>query len=254
MEERYARNRIYLSEDEQSKLKKIRLLLGGAGIGSVVAECALRLGIENITIVDGDVVEISNLNRQNYTGEDLGKFKAESLYERLKLINPSACLHFVNEYISRDNVNQIVENHDIAINALDFKSDIPFVFDECCRQHKIPVLHPYNLGWGGFVTVVKPDTPPLSSLTKGDFTDFELKMADYVCGYSAFWNIPENRWINRIVEAYRTEQETLSPPQLSIGSWLAAGICTKVIVDLALGREVKTYPKFYLYSPLSDRT
>jgi tRNA A37 threonylcarbamoyladenosine dehydratase len=62
MEERYARNRIYLSEDEQSKLKKIRLLLGGAGIGSVVAECALRLGIENITIVDGDVVEISNLN------------------------------------------------------------------------------------------------------------------------------------------------------------------------------------------------
>jgi len=38
-------------------------LLGGAGIGSIIAECALRFGFENIVIVDGDRVELSNLNR-----------------------------------------------------------------------------------------------------------------------------------------------------------------------------------------------
>ena len=52
--ERYNRNRIYVSEDEQEKVRETRILLGGAGIGSIIAECALRFGFENIVIVDGD--------------------------------------------------------------------------------------------------------------------------------------------------------------------------------------------------------
>jgi len=66
MEERYIRNRIYVSDDEQEQIRTTRLLVGGAGIGSVIAECALRFGFEDIVIVDGDKVELSNLNRQNY--------------------------------------------------------------------------------------------------------------------------------------------------------------------------------------------
>lgn len=54
--ERYSRNRIYVSEEEQERIKQVRILLGGAGIGSIIAECALRFGFENITIVDGDKV------------------------------------------------------------------------------------------------------------------------------------------------------------------------------------------------------
>lgn len=67
MDEKYSRNRIYVNESEQKLIKNYRILLGGAGIGSIIAECALRFGFENITIVDGDRVEESNLNRQNYT-------------------------------------------------------------------------------------------------------------------------------------------------------------------------------------------
>jgi len=65
MDKRYSRNRIYVTLEEQEKIKRYRILLGGAGIGSIIAECALRFGFENITIVDGDRVELSNLNRQN---------------------------------------------------------------------------------------------------------------------------------------------------------------------------------------------
>ena len=64
-------------------------MLAGSGIGSNIAECALRFGFENITVVDGDVVELSNLNRQNYTEENLSEYKAEALYNRLKSINPN---------------------------------------------------------------------------------------------------------------------------------------------------------------------
>ena len=82
LEERYSRNRIYVTPEKQRMIKDYRILLAGAGIGSIIAECALRFGFENITIVDGDVVELSNLNRQNYTVADIGKFKAEALKER----------------------------------------------------------------------------------------------------------------------------------------------------------------------------
>ena len=72
MEERYSRNRLYVSKREQNIIKDYKIFLGGAGIGSIVAECALRFGFEHITIVDGDKVEESNLNRQNYTEKDIG--------------------------------------------------------------------------------------------------------------------------------------------------------------------------------------
>ncbi|WP_375379286.1 ThiF family adenylyltransferase [Chryseobacterium luquanense] len=51
------------------------MILAGSGIGSNIAECALRFGFENLTIVDGDRVEFSNLNRQNYTYEDVSTYK-----------------------------------------------------------------------------------------------------------------------------------------------------------------------------------
>ena len=51
--------------------------MAGAGINSVIAECALRFGFETITIVDGDKVRIEDLSRQNYTHADKGKYKAE---------------------------------------------------------------------------------------------------------------------------------------------------------------------------------
>ena len=54
MEKMYSRNRIYIKPDEQEKIKHFRVLLGGAGIGSIIAECALRMGFETITIIDGD--------------------------------------------------------------------------------------------------------------------------------------------------------------------------------------------------------
>ena len=102
MEDRYSRNRLYVSESEQNMVKEYRIFLGGAGIGSIVAECALRFGFEHITIVDGDKVEKSNLNRQNYTDNDIGRYKAECLAERLLSINPNAQIDYHTEFLTPD--------------------------------------------------------------------------------------------------------------------------------------------------------
>ncbi|MDE7413163.1 MAG: ThiF family adenylyltransferase [Muribaculaceae bacterium] len=249
---RYNRNRIYVGEEEQEKVRETKILLGGAGIGSIIAECALRFGFEDIVIVDGDKVELTNLNRQNYENRDIGKYKAECLAKRLKRINPKANIQFHNAYIDKDNVRELLNGVKIAINALDFKSEIPFVFDELCSERKIPVLHPYNFGWGAFLTIVKPGSYQLKELSE-EWSGFELKMAEFVARYCMFWNIP-NRWLDEVIDAYKRESEGLPPPQLSIASWVVAGHCVNAIFDIITGKEVKYFPKFYFSSLRCDIT
>lgn len=178
MEDLYSRNRFYITQKEQELIRNTRLLFGGAGIGSNIAECALRFGFERITLIDGDKVEMSNLNRQNYQRSDIGKYKAEALADRLLKINPDADIKFHCEYISEDNISRLVDNCDIAVNALDFRNDIPLKFDERCRAMNVPILHPYNFGWGGLLMIVTPDSLPISSIMKNSNpARFELEMA-----------------------------------------------------------------------------
>lgn len=251
METRYSRNRIYVREDEQEKIKNYRIFLGGAGIGSVIAECALRFGFENITIVDGDNVELSNLNRQNYTENDLGNPKAEALAKRLLQINPQANIKVHNGFIDANNLHALLQGHDVAINALDFATDVPFLFDTACQQYSIPVLHPYNIGWAGLVTVVAPDGQQLKVISE-DEKGFEVKMVQYVSNYLKFWADPQE-WIDKIILEYRNEKNILPPPQLSVASWIVAGQCTHIIYNLATGKAVKKFPKFYLSSIIDDK-
>lgn len=250
MEERYSRNWIYVSEAEQNLLKKYRIILGGAGIGSIIAECAIRFGFESITIVDGDRVELSNLNRQNYDMLDVGKYKAECLSKRLLNINPSASINYHNCFINKDNVESLIRDHDVAINALDFTSDIPFVFDNICEKFNISVLHPYNFGWAGFLTIVKPDGIKLSQLASTP-ERFDLEVAKYVTHYGNFWNMPKN-WLEQVIDTYQKEYGISLVPQLSVGSWIAAGHCVHALYNLATGRELKFFPKFYLSSIFYD--
>ena len=70
----------------------------GAGLGSNIAETLLRIVSETITLVDGDVVEENNLNRQNYTEEDLGIPKVEALKKRLLNISPKAQISTINTF------------------------------------------------------------------------------------------------------------------------------------------------------------
>jgi molybdopterin/thiamine biosynthesis adenylyltransferase len=247
---RYARNRFYVTDEEQERVKNCRILFGGVGIGSIVAECALRFGFENITVVDGDKVELTNLNRQNYTEEDVGKPKAETLAKRLRQINPDANIRFYNCFIDQMNAEEILDECDIAVNALDFTSRIPFVFDEICCKKNIPVIHPYNVGWAGLVTVTVPEGQSLSFL-QNNCEGFELKMVEYVAQYSTFWHDPK-KWLDAILERYKKEQGTLPLPQLAVASWIAAGFCTQIMYHLATGKAIKVFPKFYFASVLSD--
>ncbi|VXB79112.1 conserved hypothetical protein [Flavobacterium sp. 9AF] len=247
MEKRYSRNRLYITQEEQEIIKDYPILLGGSGIGSVIAECALRLGFENITIIDGDQVELTNLNRQNYTEEDISADKTMALQKRLEAINSNAKITVHTTFLTSENVEEYVRGSKIAINALDFSSDVPLVFDRICQAQGIPILHPYNLGWAGLVSVIASDSLSLSSLEKSEENFNEVNMVEYATKYLRFWGNPQE-WLENIIQEYKNEVEILPPPQLAIGSWMVASMCSQILFDIATGKEVKKFPEFYFSS------
>lgn len=241
----YRRNYLYISDENQRKIANCRILIGGCGLGSVIAECALRLGFENICIVDGDKVELSNINRQNYTHSDIGKFKVDALKSRLLQINPLARITAINEFLRKDNINDYLnEEFDLAINTIDFTSDIPFLFDEICCRNNIPVLHPLNLGWGASVIVIDSNSRKLIELNP-EYVGFELVMAQYILEILKQENrVPE--YLSNIVKQYsRIMKPGVSPPQLSVGSWLVASMCTTIMYRLCLKKNTKVFPEIY---------
>ena len=237
----YNRNKFYISSEEQEDIRKYKVLFAGCGIGSNIAECALRLGFENMTLVDGDKIELTNLNRQNYNSQNVGQYKTVALQERLLSINPDASISTHNIFLDHTNVHDVLINHDVAINALDFQSDIPFYFDELCQQKRIPVLHPYNIGWATLLFIISPDGPNLRTLSS-EYQGFEKKVASYLISRL---DKESGNWIEAILNEYEKNGQGQQPPQLAVGSWLAGGACTNILYRLATGKSVKYFPEFY---------
>ncbi|MEO7976385.1 ThiF family adenylyltransferase [Flavobacterium sp.] len=245
MEDRYSRNRLYLTEEEQEIIKNFPILLAGSGIGSVIAECALRFGFEKITIVDGDQVERSNLNRQNYTEDDVDTNKVDAIARRLKSINKNAQINCLDFFLTVENVGDHIKGHKAAINALDFSSPVPLIFDTACQKLDIPIIHPYNIGWGSLVTVIAKDGLLLNAIASSNETFNEVTLVEYASSYMRFWGNPQ-QWIDDIIEKYRNEDKPLPPPQLSIASWSVAAVCTHLLYNIATGKKFKKFPEFYL--------
>ena len=111
-----------IGEDDVNKLKKANVLIVGlGGVGGYALETLVRSGIYNLTIVDGDIVELSNLNRQIISKRDvIGSPKALVAQARTLEINPDVNLKVINEFISEDNFSLLnIDSFDYVIDACD---------------------------------------------------------------------------------------------------------------------------------------
>lgn len=103
-----------LVDDNYSKIENLSvLILGVGGVGSYAAESLARIGIKNITLVDYDIVDITNINRQIMAlHSTIGKKKIDVLKERILDINPNCNVIIYNMFLNKDNFN-ILDNHHI---------------------------------------------------------------------------------------------------------------------------------------------
>lgn len=154
--ERYSRH-IRLAEigvEGQERLRKARMLVVGAGgLGSPVALYLTAAGIGELGIVDGDVVELSNLHRQVlHTTARIGTPKVDSAAATLSALNPEVRLTIYPERLTADNAESLLRDYDVIIDASDNFSTRYLINDVALRLRK-PVVHASILGFEGQLTV-----------------------------------------------------------------------------------------------------
>jgi sulfur-carrier protein adenylyltransferase/sulfurtransferase len=161
--ERYSRHLLVpeVGEDGQRKLLDARvLLLGAGGLGSPVALYLAAAGVGTIGIVDDDVVDLSNLQRQVvHTTDRIGVPKADSAEETIHALNPDV---EVVKYVTRldaSNIMEIIEGWDIVVDGAD-NFPTRYLLNDATVRLRIPVVSASILGFDGQLSVFDPYNGP----------------------------------------------------------------------------------------------
>lgn len=146
--DRFLREILVIGEENFDKLKKAKVaIVGLGGVGSFAAEAIARAGVSNIVLIDGDKVDITNINRQLIAlTSTLGKNKANVLGSRIADINPDAKVTQICEFLSLDNMAKYITNDiDYVIDAIDMiTAKIELICH--CKANGIPIISSMGTG------------------------------------------------------------------------------------------------------------
>lgn len=157
MDTRYRNNSPALPIHYCNLLRDKRVcIVGCGGLGGYVIEMLARIGVGNLTIIDGDSFDKSNLNRQLLSEEEnISKRKVVVAADRVARINSSVNVTPIAEFLTLENGEELLENHDLVIDALDSASarrDLAGV----CFKLGLTLIHGAIDGWRAQVAVVLP--------------------------------------------------------------------------------------------------
>jgi molybdopterin/thiamine biosynthesis adenylyltransferase len=155
--DRYDRQIRLFGAEGQEKLKRAKVFIAGAGgLGSPISIYLAAAGIGKIVLVDKDVVELSNLNRQILHWErDVGSRKALSALEKLQKMNSDIIVEAAAEILDEENVLHLVGDADLIIDAMDnFPSR--YLLNKAALDRKMPFIHGAIHGFHGQATTVLP--------------------------------------------------------------------------------------------------
>lgn len=110
----------YLKPNEMDKISKTKIGIAGCGgLGSNTSHALVRLGYKNFHLVDFDIVEPSNLNRQFFFYDQLGEVKCEALKVNLLRINPNLNIITTNLKVEKENIKNLFHDVDIVVEGFD---------------------------------------------------------------------------------------------------------------------------------------
>lgn len=145
------------SEQERFKDAKITVI-GCGGIGGETIEMLARMGIGELVLVDKDAYDLSNLNRQTLaTITDLGLVKSEVAAEKVRQINPYVKTTTFNEHVDQTNIDKVIGDSDIVIDALD-NVLTRVIVSRKAAENGIPYIHGAIHGTLGQITVFLPNS------------------------------------------------------------------------------------------------
>lgn len=142
MEDWLNRTELLIGKENISRIKNSHVVVFGCGgVGSYTIEGLVRAGIGKITIIDNDVVDVTNINRQLIADTTtIGEFKVNVCKERLLKINPNLSITIFQEFASSSNIDKFISNDcNYIVDAIDsVTSKIALI--EYANLHNIPII------------------------------------------------------------------------------------------------------------------
>ena len=158
-EERYSRHIILpqIGKEGQAKLKEAKVLVvGTGGLGSPVDYYLAAAGVGTLGIIDGDVVDTTNLQRQLlHSTKDVGRIKVDSAEEKLKALNPNTKIVKYKQKVDSSNVLGLIEEYDIVVDCTD-NFPARFLLNDACYLKKKPLVHGAIIQFDGQAITILP--------------------------------------------------------------------------------------------------
>ena len=251
------RNEGYVDATTQEKIRDSRLLIAGCGLGASTAIAAARMGFEQFVLIDGDSVDLHNLNRQFYDFDDVGQPKVAALRKHLLRINPQARVEAVQANLDQHNAAALVGRCDIVFDTIDFLDlEAILALHTSAQAHSRPIFTALSIGFGAGVLYFPPDSP--ASLAQIIQADMASAAGDGQTSYAAVFakimgriGAHLDRQVVEQVERALTVMEDGRPcpaSQISVGSFTVAALAVSMMHDMLSGRSVPAAPVMVVHS------
>lgn len=258
-----ARNSGYVAPETQALIRNKTLLFAGCGIGSGPVIAATRFGFQKFILVDGDVVDAHNLNRQFYDYADIGVSKVEALKQKVLRINPSAQVEAVHAYLTPENTESLVAKADIVFDTIDFL-DLPAILHlhNSAAHHKVELLTALSIGFGAGViyfpagsglslaSLIARDVEVASAAGEASYADvFKAIVARIAMHLDA-------QVVEQIGRALTIMEDGKPCPasQVAVGSFTLGALAVTLIHDVLAEMKVPTAPDMVVHSFRNHQT
>jgi hypothetical protein len=238
-----ARNRGLVSDEEQRRLRHTTILVAGCGsIGGAVVEPLVRLGAERLVLVEPDVYELHNLNRQQARLADVGRNKAQVLADRIGEVNPYADVRVDARGVTADNAADLVAGTGLIIDGVDVTSSpalaCKYALHVEAQRQGVPVVCGYDIAGTQLVLVY----------------DYRVRSLPVLGGRLAdrpVTDLDPLRFLGRVVPLRAVPAEMFSElrrqlrgqstafPQLVYSAQLFGVLACRVALELLAGRAVR---------------
>ncbi len=229
----YSRTESLIGKDSLNILKNSKVIVFGiGGDGSFTVESLCRCGIGEISLVDFDTIDITNINRQIHAmSNNIGKYKVDEMKKRIELINPDIKVNTFKKKLDKNNVENFnLKYYDYVVDAIDIITSKIYLI-KCCYENNINVIS--AMGAGNkldptrfkVVDIYKTSGCPLARVMRRELKKLGIKKLKCVCS--------DETSSGEVIESY--ERRKSSPSSISfIPSTMGLIITSEVVKDLIL--------------------
>ncbi|MFH1130029.1 MAG: ThiF family adenylyltransferase [Pseudomonadota bacterium] len=249
-DELFSRNRGVLSPEKQARLQNARVLvIGCGGIGGTVTTILARSGVCNFTLVDPDVFEPTNMNRQIGCFEDtLGKKKVEVIKGEILRINSKAQVKALPEVVRLDEFNSWFQEFDLVFPAADDYAYSIMAFRGARNAGK-PALLVVPAGLWAIVTILLPDGPTVEQIhgvpSIEEYEELKKLFVEKKYKMAASFYFSLGGWDKKYFRAFVEESAPVS--QICPAVWLASSLGALEVTKLISGKEKPVIaPEYWL--------